>query len=117
MQSADRIVELLELDDDDFEEGDLPIDVDSAWGFEQFIPRFPHLGEPEIGLFSQVTLSISWRLADNKHMLLEFLDRKQIAFALIGPDDKAPDKKFHTDGHGTHSQVIKTLCDLGVTEW
>ncbi len=116
-ESAARINELRQMDDDDFEEGDKPLSVESARGFAKFITRFACLGEPGLGLFSTGTLSAGWKVAENKHLLLEFFDDNNLCFAMIKPDESNPDGKFRLNGNGSQEAVLRTLEESGVMKW
>ncbi len=115
VDSADRVVELAGLQD--FEEGEQPLSIESAQGFQDFILKFRELGEPVLGLFPEGTLSAGWRVADNKHLLIEFLDSDAISFAMIGPNDSAPDGKFRLNCRANQERVLKTLYQNGVAQW
>ena len=114
-ESAERIEELHNLED--LEDGEQPLLLESAQGFCDFILEFRKLGEPILGVFPQGTLSAGWRLADNRHLLIEFLERNLISFAMIGPDNKERDKKFRLNGRASREKVLNILSDTGVTEW
>ncbi len=113
-ESAERINELANLQD--FEEGEKPLSLESAHSFQQFIGDFTVLGEPILGIFSEGTLSAGWRLADNKHFLLEFLENHAISFAMITPDDDATDGKFRLNGRGSKKRVLKSLNNA-ILQW
>ncbi|MCY4245247.1 MAG: hypothetical protein OXU41_08740 [Gammaproteobacteria bacterium] len=101
---------------EDMEEDDAPLSLESARGFVKFMKDFPDLGEPLLGLFSGGTLSAGWRVADNKHLLVEPLDGKNAAFAFIGPSDQ-PGEKSRLNGRGTIAEIIHTLREHGVDKW
>ena len=101
---------------DDLEEGDKPLTLKSAMGFVALMQKFSDLGEPMIGLFSEGTLSAEWRIADDKHLLIEPLDSNKASFALIGPSNE-PGKQFRLNGRGTITEVIGTLRKQGVDQW
>ncbi len=102
---------------DNIEEGELPLSLESAKGFLLFFTQFNVLGEPVLGLFPKGTLSVGWRLADNKHLLVEPLDSQNASFALIGPSYNNPNEKFRLNGRGKIPEVIKTLRKQGVDQW
>lgn len=108
-------------DSDDIEEGEQPLNPESVKGFEAFITKFNFLGRPTtMGLFSQGTLSVEWRIADNKHLLVEPLDSKNACFALIAPSDDPEDSKdgrSRLNGKQTIKEVIQTLQDKKVDRW
>ena len=114
-ESAKRINELAGMQD--FEEGEKPLSIKSAQGFQEFIGGFAVLGEPTLGIFSEGTLSAGWRVSDNKHLLLEFLENNEISFAMIGPDDDAVDGKFRLNGRGSKNSILKTLNNNNVSQW
>jgi len=101
---------------EDMEDDDAPLSLESARGFVEFMHGFPDLGEPLLGLFAGGTLSAGWRIADDKHLLVEPLDGKNAAFALIGPAEQ-PGKNFRANGSGTIAEVIHTLREHGVDKW
>ena len=113
-ESAERINELADLQD--FEEGEKPLSIKSAQSFQKFIGDFTVLGEPTLGFFSEGTLSAGWRLADNKHFLLEFFENNEISFAMIGPDDEAVDGKFRLNGRGSKKNVLEHLNN-NISQW
>jgi len=102
---------------DDIEEGELPLCLESAKGFLLFFTQFNVLGEPDLGLFPEGTLSVEWRLADNKHLLVEPLDSQNASFALIGPSNDNPDGKFCLNDRGKIADVIKILKRQGIDRW
>ena len=114
-ESAKRINELADLQD--FEEGEKPLSIKSAQSFQEFIGGFAVLEEPTLGIFSEGTLSAGWRVSDNKHLLLEFLENNEISFAMIGPDDDAVDGKFRLNGRGSKNSILKTLNNNNVSQW
>jgi len=77
---------------------------------------FPNLGEPALGVFASGTLSVGWRIADDKHLLVEPLDNSHAAFALIGPAAQ-PGEEFRANGKGTIAEVINALREHGVDKW
>ena len=114
-KSAERISELVELQD--FEEGEKPLSLESVQNFQKFIRDFTVLGEPRLGIFPEGTLSAGWRLADNKHLLLEFLENDEVSFAMIGPDDEAADGKFRLNGRGSKRSVLESLNNNNIPQW
>lgn len=113
-ESAARLAYLRSTED--MEEGDAPLSLESARGFVEFMNGFPDLGEPLLGLFSGGTLSAGWRIADDKHLLVEPLDGENASFALIGPS-QLPGEKFRLNGKGSIAEIIHTLRDHGVDKW
>lgn len=111
---AERLIYLHSADD--LEEGDEPLTLESAQGFVHLIEDFKDLGEPLLGLFSEGTLSVEWRIADDKHLLIEPLDSENASFALIGPSSKRGDK-FRLNERGKITDIINTLQKNGVTQW
>ena len=101
---------------DDLEEGDKPLTLESAMGFVTLMQNFSDLGEPMIGLFSEGTISAEWRIADDKHLLIEPLDGNKASFAFIGPSDD-PGEKFRLNGRGTITEIIGTLRKHDVHQW
>lgn len=99
------------------EEDKDPLSLESAQGFLSFITRFSYLKEPKLGLFSGGTLSVSWKIADNKHLLVEPLDDKNASYAFIGPSSSTYDKKFRQNGRGAISDVVSALESLDVDKW
>lgn len=101
---------------EDMEDDDAPLSLESARGFVEFMEGFPDLGEPMLGVFAGGTLSAGWRIADNKHLLVESLDGSHAAFALIGPAAR-PGEEFRANGDGTIKEVIHALRAHGVDKW
>lgn len=101
---------------DDLEEGDQPLTAESVMGFAELMYRFRDLGEPMLGIFSEGTLSVEWRIADDKHLLIEPLDDKNASFAFISPTNKSGEK-FRVNGRGAIEEVIDTLRSHGVDGW
>ena len=114
VKSANRIDYLRSTDD--MEEGDQPLTAESVMGFVELMYRFGDLGEPMLGIFSEGTLAAEWRIADDKHLLIEPLDDKNASFAFIGPTNK-PREKFRSNGRGSIEEVIDALRSHGVDGW
>ena len=114
-ESAGRIYDLRTTDD--IEDGEKRLTLESVQGFHAFISEFNQLGEPILGVFSEGTLSAGWRVSDNKHLLIEFLDSERISFAMIRPDLSAQDKKSCFNGRATRNEVLKIISKMGVAEW
>lgn len=102
--------------DDAIEDGDEPFSLASAQGFVKLMEDFQDLGEPLLGLFSQGTLGVEWRVANDKHLLVEPFDSESACFALIGPSTER-EKRFRLNGRGSITDVIKTLRKEGVDQW
>lgn len=98
------------------EEGDEPLSIESAQGFVNLMRDFPDLGEPRLGLFSQGTLSATWRISDNKHLLVEPFDGARACFAFIGPSTEQGEK-LRLNGRGSITDIINTLRKEGVAQW
>ena len=118
-KSADRIAYLFSLEEtDDLEEGSNPLSLKSAIGFAVFMDKFKDLGEPRLGLFPQGTLSAGWRIADDKHLLVELLDDRHASFALIAPATRFSRRRRRMSGsHMPFDEVIESLRNAGVDRW
>ena len=114
-ECAARLAQLRTFDD--LEENEKPLSLESAKGFLSFVCEFKDLGPPILGLFSQGTLSAGWRIADNKHLLIEPVGENNISFAIIKPDLTSPDQKFRVNGRGTCQTVIETLRKHDIDKW
>lgn len=101
---------------DAIEDGDEPLSLESAQGFVNLMRDFPDLGEPMLGLFPQGTLGMEWRIANDKHLLIEPFDSERACFALIGPSTERGEK-FRLNGRGSISAVIRALRNEGVDQW
>ena len=102
--------------DDAVEDGDEPLSLESTQGFVKLMEDFQDLGEPLLGLFSQGTLGVEWRVADNKHLLVEPFDSERACFAFIGPSTE-PGEKIRLNGRGSIADVIGALRSAGVDQW
>ena len=98
------------------EDEDEPLSLESAQGFVKLVEDFPDLGEPSLGLFSQGTLSVEWRIADDKHLLVEPFDNERACFAFIGPSAEQG-KRLRLNGRGSIVDIISTLRNEGVGKW
>ncbi len=114
-KSAARLVDLRFADD--FEEGDEPLSLESVRGFVKLMCNFRKLGEPMIGIFPRGTLAVEWRIADDKHLLVQPLDSESASFAFIGPADSESGGRYRLNGRGTIAKVIDTLQREGVDRW
>ncbi|QMU55837.1 MAG: hypothetical protein GKS04_01355 [Candidatus Mycalebacterium zealandia] len=114
-KNAERLLFLHNYDVSE-EEDQKPLSLKSAQGFLSFIAGFQYLGEPGLGLFSEGTLSVGWRIADNKHLLVEPLNDGNFSYALIGPS-VIPSNKSRHNGRGTKDDVIIALRGLDVHKW
>lgn len=113
--SAECLVDLRFAND--FEEGDEPLSFESVRGFVKLMDVFQDLGEPMLGRFSAGTLSVEWRIADDKHLLVEPLDGDNASFALIGPSLNPGADRFHLNGRGKISDVVEALRNHQVDKW
>lgn len=117
-ECAKAILLLNEIED--LEEGDLPLQIESVRGLLSLFQKFKelkNLGEPVLGLFPEGTLSVGWRIADNKHLLVEPLDSDNVCFAMIAPSDDSPDGKTRLSDKGRIKDIVETLRGLKVNEW
>jgi len=101
---------------EDLEDDETPLSLESARGFVALMNGFPDLGKPLLGLFWGRTLSVSWRIADNKHLAVEPWDAENASFVLIGPAAQ-PGEEFRANGKGTIAEVISALRAHGVDKW
>ena len=114
-KSAARLIDLRFADD--LEDGDEPLSLESARGFVKLMCNFQKLGEPRIGIFPRGTLAVEWRIADDKHLLVQPLDGERATFAFIGPADGDSRGRYRLNGRGTIAKVIGTLQREGVDRW
>lgn len=114
-KSAARLIDLRFADD--LEEGDKPLSLESARGFVKLMCNFQKLGEPMIGIFPRGTLAVEWRIADDKHLLVQPLDGERATFAFIGPADSESGSRYRLNGRGTIAKVIDTLQRESVERW
>jgi len=114
-ESAGEIEELRSIDD--MEPGDEPLSFESVRGFVKLMDIFQDLGEPMLDRFSAGTLSAEWRIADDKHLLVEPLDGDNASFALIGPSPTAGADRFRLNGRGKIADVVATLRNNQVDKW
>jgi len=114
-ESAEEIEGLRSTDD--MEPGDEPLSFESVRGFVKLMDAFQDLGEPMLGRFSAGTLSVEWRIADDKHLLVEPLDGDYASFALIGPSLTAGADRFRLNGRGKIADVVATLRNNQVDKW
>jgi len=114
-KSAARLVDLRFADD--LEEGDEPLSLESARGFVNLMRGFQRLGEPRIGIFPRGTLAVEWRIADDKHLLVQPLDGERATFAFIGPASGESGGRYRLNGRGSIAKVIDTLQREGVEQW
>jgi len=114
-RSAERIEELLAAGD--LEPNDKPLSLESARGFIKLMDIFQDLGEPMLGRFSEGTLTVAWRLADDKHLLIEPLNGDDASFALIGPSFTRGTDRFRLNGRGKIADVIDALRKNKVDKW
>jgi len=99
---------------EDMEDDETPLLLESAKGFVALMNGFPDLGKPLLGLFWGGTLSVSWRIADNKHLAVEPLDAENASFALIGPAAQ-PGEEFRANGRGTIAEVSALCVNMAST--
>jgi len=114
-RSAERIEELRSTGD--LEPNDKPLSLESARGFIKLMDLFQDLGEPMLGRFSEGTLTVAWRLADHKHLLIEPLNGDDASFALIGPSLTRGTDRFRLNGRGKIADIIDVLRKNKVDKW
>ncbi len=116
-KSADRIAKLLKLTEDDLEEGEGRLSAVSTQCFVEFLMEFRDLGEPLLGFFGEGILSAEWRIAEDKHLLVEFPGRDAVSFIVIKPDDTAENGKLVLNGRCAWKRAIEIFREHGVGEW
>lgn len=114
-ESAESISELLSTDD--LASNDQPLSLESVRGFIKLMDIFQDLGEPILGRFSEGTLSVEWRIADDKHLLVEPLNSGGASFALIGPSPTRGTDRIRLNGRGEIADVVDALRKSGVDKW
>lgn len=102
---------------DDLEPGDKPLLLESVRGFVNLMDAFHDLGEPMVGRFSAGTLSVEWRIADDKLLLVEPLDSGNASFALIGPSLTPGADEFRLNGRGKIADVVDAMRNNQVDKW
>lgn len=111
---AERLVELWCADDiDEYNE---PLALESVRGFVKLMDVFQDLGEPMLGRCLAGTLSVEWRIANDKHLLVEALNGDEASFMLIGSPGR-PGEEFHANGSDTIAEVVHALRKHGIDEW
>jgi len=114
-ESAVRLAYLYSTED--MEDGDVPLSLEFARGFVNFICNFQDLGKkPLLGLAPSGELSVEWRIDDNKHLGIWPLDGEHVEFAFIGPSNK-PGERFQRSGEGTIAEVVDILREHGIDKW
>lgn len=102
---------------DDIDDGDEPLSLESVRGFVKLMDAFRDLGEPMVGRFSAGTLSVEWRIADDRHLLVEPLDSGNASFAFIGPSLTSGANRFRLNGRGKIADVVDALRNNKVDKW
>ena len=97
----------------DLEEGDEPLSIESVKGFVTFIRRFADLGEPLLGLSPQGFLGSTWRIADDKHLYIQFLNANEAMFSSVSPGTE-DGLLFRMSGRGSLPDVLQTLRAKGM---
>lgn len=112
--SAERIACLCAADE--LEEGDEPLSIESVKGFVAFMRRFADLGEPLLGLSPQGFLGSTWRIADDKHLYIQFLNANEAMFSSVSPGTE-DGLLFRMSGRGSLTDVLQTLRAKGMDKW
>jgi len=90
---------------EDIDEDDAPLSLESVRDLVELLDALQDLGEPMLGRFLAGTLSVEWRAADGKHILVELLGGDNASFALIGPGAD----EFRLNGRGKIADVVAAL--------
>lgn len=112
--SAQRIAYLYTTGE--LEEGDEPLSIESVKGFVTFMRRFADLGEPLLGLSPQGFLGSTWRIADDKHLYIQFLNANEAMFSSVSPGTE-DGRLFRMSGRGSLPDVLQTLRAKGMDKW
>ena len=112
--SAERIAYL--CTDSELEEEDEPLSIESVKGFVAFMRRFADLGEPLLGLSPQGFLGSTWRIADDKHLYIQFLNANEAVFSSVSPGTQGG-LLFRMSGRGSLPDVLQTLRAKGMDKW
>ncbi len=114
---ADRIFELLELEND-LEEDEEPIALASLKGFGDFLRKERKLQRPiMITLSSDGCLVAEWHYQPNSHLAIKFLDEQLAKFASIAPIRPGATQTLSLNGTAPWIEVVKALAPIRVTRW
>ena len=102
--------------DEDLEEGDVPVTLESALGFLEFFSAVHSDSRVEMGCSAEGQICADWRFEDERGVAIWFLDSQRVRFAAT----YALGKWVEIDGGGevgNRLEVTEKLVEAGIFEW
>jgi len=98
--------------DEDLEEGDVPVTLESALGFWEFLNAVYYNGYVGSGCSSEGWICAEWKFEDKAGASIWFLDNKSIMFALRGNDGMFI--RINDDDKCLQRELLSKLSELGL---
>ena len=102
--------------DEDLEEGDAPVTLESALGFWEFFSAVESEGRRGLTCSSEGWLCGSWDFPDVRGATLWFLDSQSVMFAAKGANGKFI-KIAGVGETGSRQTVVEKLVEAGLFYW
>ena len=102
--------------DEDLEEGDAPVTLESALGFWEFFSAVESEGQLVTGCSEEGHICADWKFDDHRLVAIWFLDAEKVRFAA----SYAPGKWVEIDGGGevgSRIEVTERLVEAGLFTW
>ena len=102
--------------DEDLEEGDVPVTLESVLGFWEFFSVVDSEGKLRTGCSAEGHICADWRFEDERIAAIWFLDSHRVRFAAA----YAPGKWVETNsagGIGDRIEVTEKLVEAGLFTW
>ena len=102
--------------DEDLEEGDVPVTLESAVGFWEFFKVVESEGKIRTGCSQEGWICSEWEFEDRRGVSLWFKDFQQVMFAATDANGKWVRIASGTDT-GSRDEVAKKLVEAGLFTW
>ena len=102
--------------DEDLEDGEAPVTLESALGFWEFFNAVESDGKLMTGCSEEGHICADWRFEDERIVAIWFLDSRRVRFAAA----YAPRKWVEIDGEGNigdRNEVTEKLVEAGLFTW
>ena len=102
--------------DEDLEEGEVPVTLESALGFWEFFSAVESEGRRGLTCSAEGWLCGSWDFPDDRAATLWFLDSKSVMFAAKGSDGRFI-KIVGVGETGDRETIVERLVEAGLFYW
>ncbi|GJL78822.1 MAG: hypothetical protein NPINA01_18110 [Nitrospinaceae bacterium] len=119
LKLADRISYLFDLSKEDAmeEEGEEEMSSESLKYFVYFIQSVPNLNYPDVVLTPDGNIVAEWRVDQNRHFNVEFMEDKYTHFVIFAPNQFDSQRPIRMSGVAPWEELIDLIHAQKVASW